>query len=659
MAPHLPETECRHRSRAGLRFLTVSGLLALSIWELNFIAWVGDDAAITLRTVLNFIHGQGPVFNVGERVQAFTHPLWFLLLSVGAYVHPSVIDVVIMLSMALSLLSMFLFSTYVCQSWRSAIVLGCILLTSKSYADFSASGLENPLCTTLLITFFLVARTSLKHHSERSVILLGFIASLLYLTRADLIVLIAPLTMYVLYAGHFSARKYFRIMALSSSPALLWTIFSIIYYGFPVPNTAFAKLGTGVGALESLAQGFKYFKQSFSVDPVTLLTISSGIIIGLFSSIPARSLALGAVLYCVYILRIGGDFMSGRFFSAPLIVSLIAISLHQRYFKLVGPPLALCGLLNIDTALLRQKTIVDFQYGIADERRYYWPGRNYRYLLSHHRSPDYRRLWRTFDPQKLRRINSICGGLGYRGLESGPAVHIVDSCGLADPLLARLPSRPNQRVGHWLRNVPTNYLISIVANQNHLIDDDVKDLYDKIRIVTRGDLFTWERWLAIYELNFGTTPNLSRWKTIYQKPYSDDASLSISIAQLPSDVQSFGSSLEIGSMIFGQELGPRVEIFLPERQLIEFIDIALDNNDRYRIEAFTENSFEPLFEFGPRDSQDSQPFIVAPDKPVNRALSNMVRYRRSLDGEKPVTNRIRVVALDGDGRFAIRHLKIN
>lgn len=44
-------------------------------------AWISDDAAITLRTALNFTHGYGPVFNIDERVQAYTHPLWFLLLS--------------------------------------------------------------------------------------------------------------------------------------------------------------------------------------------------------------------------------------------------------------------------------------------------------------------------------------------------------------------------------------------------------------------------------------------------------------------------------------------------------------------------------------------------------------------------------------------------
>ena len=47
-------------------------------------AWLSDDALITLRTVLNFTHGYGLTFNVAERVQTYTHPLWMLMLT-GAY----------------------------------------------------------------------------------------------------------------------------------------------------------------------------------------------------------------------------------------------------------------------------------------------------------------------------------------------------------------------------------------------------------------------------------------------------------------------------------------------------------------------------------------------------------------------------------------------
>lgn len=56
-------------------------LLALSVlaYVLVASAWQCDDAWITFRTARNAWQGQGLTWNPGERVQAFTHPLWLLL----------------------------------------------------------------------------------------------------------------------------------------------------------------------------------------------------------------------------------------------------------------------------------------------------------------------------------------------------------------------------------------------------------------------------------------------------------------------------------------------------------------------------------------------------------------------------------------------------
>ena len=43
-------------------------------------AWLCDDAYITYRSIDNFVSGYGPVWNSGERVQSYTHPLWFFVL---------------------------------------------------------------------------------------------------------------------------------------------------------------------------------------------------------------------------------------------------------------------------------------------------------------------------------------------------------------------------------------------------------------------------------------------------------------------------------------------------------------------------------------------------------------------------------------------------
>ena len=49
-------------------------------------AWLCDDAYITYRSIDNFVSGYGPVWNSGERVQSYTHPLWFFVLSAAYFI---------------------------------------------------------------------------------------------------------------------------------------------------------------------------------------------------------------------------------------------------------------------------------------------------------------------------------------------------------------------------------------------------------------------------------------------------------------------------------------------------------------------------------------------------------------------------------------------
>jgi len=45
-------------------------------------AWLNDDAYITFRTVDNFVNGYGLTWNVSERVEPYSNPLWMFLVSI-------------------------------------------------------------------------------------------------------------------------------------------------------------------------------------------------------------------------------------------------------------------------------------------------------------------------------------------------------------------------------------------------------------------------------------------------------------------------------------------------------------------------------------------------------------------------------------------------
>jgi len=115
-------------------------------------AWIGDDAAITLRSVLNFINGYGPTFNIDERVQAFTHPLWFLLISLVSLITGNVFVSTFLLSIAISLFVIWLLLTTIASNFQYGILAVTVLILSKAYIDFSTSGLENPLSHLLIVS---------------------------------------------------------------------------------------------------------------------------------------------------------------------------------------------------------------------------------------------------------------------------------------------------------------------------------------------------------------------------------------------------------------------------------------------------------------------------------------------------------------------------
>jgi hypothetical protein len=66
-----------------LSVLVVTVLFGWGAWQRR---WIGDDGLIVLRTVRNLLAGNGPVFNMGERVEVNTSTLWTYLLYLGGAV---------------------------------------------------------------------------------------------------------------------------------------------------------------------------------------------------------------------------------------------------------------------------------------------------------------------------------------------------------------------------------------------------------------------------------------------------------------------------------------------------------------------------------------------------------------------------------------------
>jgi arabinofuranosyltransferase len=487
-------------------------------------AWLNDDAYITFRTVDNFVNGYGLTWNPDERVQAYTHPLWMFLLA-GVYsLTQEVFYTSQWLSIGISTLTVLFIAGRIAPSPAAAVLTLLIFIFSKAFIDYSTSGLENPL-THLLLTIFLFVYFRLHRDESPRLFWLALLAALGLLNRLDTALFYFPPLLWVIWQSRH--QRPFIPLATGFLPLLFWEIFSIIYYGFPLPNTAYAKaVYAGIPTSDLARQGLLYLQNSLKWDPITLLVIAIALLLTLWQfsqslrnnsasdRLKSIAVALGILFYLLYVIKIGGDFMSGRFLTAPLLVAVILLLEANLRFRQAGwltaaLLLTILGLTSKEPALLNG---LDFgsrpqdednirDEDIADERLYYYP---FTGLLNPQRqSHPWQEQGQEIHDQGPPVLEH--GNIGFLGFHAGPHIHIVDRNGLADPLLARLPARDSQdwRIGHFRRNVPEGYTEGFFTGQNLIHPPELALYYDKLSTVIRGDLWTKARWLEIWRFNTG------------------------------------------------------------------------------------------------------------------------------------------------------------
>ena len=195
-------------------------------------AWMCDDAYITLRTVDNFVSGFGPRWNVAERVQTFTHPLWMFVLALPYYVTREAYFTPLVVSILVSLAAMWLLVTRIAVSSATAIIGASVLTFSRAFVEFSTSGLENPLTHLLLAIFFVLYWYPERAHRLTH---LWIVVSLIMVSRLDAGLLVLPAMLVRTYQVGW--RPGVKAVAIGVVPLVTWELFSIIYLAFR-PNTA-------------------------------------------------------------------------------------------------------------------------------------------------------------------------------------------------------------------------------------------------------------------------------------------------------------------------------------------------------------------------------------------------------------------------------------
>ena len=487
--------------------------------------WIAEDAYIVYRSIEQLFEGNGPVWNSHERVQVFTSALWYWLLCFTRVFFKDLYINTVVLSLVLWLGTVF--NLFRVLKNNAVLLLAVLLLSSSSsFFDYTSSGLENVLAFFLISLYLYYYISCFRDNLEiscirKNVIKALFVFGLIICTRHDLLLIILPSALYLFYYFYkiFSFKGWLIVSIFSLAPFTLWSIFSLIYYGFPFPNTAYAKLNTGVDKYALMIQSARYFCSSFKYDIITLVVIALSLLILFFSTskLYLKFLGLGILLNLLYIIKVGADYMQGRFLSYAFLISAFLICHFILQFKgklllitSVVIVLSYAIFLSKSSPLISPLSYENRQiaWGISDERGYYFSATSlFQYLIADEGNtfPNhiFTKKGQSFNVSVDKvQVHSIIGMAGY-ALNNDRV--IVDRCALSDPLLARLPSVGKWRIGHFYRKVPKGYLESIKFDQNVIKSPGVKKLYDQIKLITQSDdLFSIERIKAIINLNLSS-----------------------------------------------------------------------------------------------------------------------------------------------------------
>ncbi len=620
------------------------GLGLLLLLVLLRTAWVGDDAYITFRVVDNVIHGYGPVWNVVERVQAYTHPLWMWLMAALAFITRDVFYTSIFLSIVLTLATATVLAVKISRSPFAAIAGVALLIVSKAFVDYSTSGLENPLAHLLVAIFFWVYLD--PERDKPSLFWPAFWASLVMLTRFDLGALLLPPLAYLYFRR--PSWKAFGTLVLGLLPLVIWHLWSTWYYGFPFPNTGYAKLNTGISADPMVRQGVAYLENLLRRSPNSAMTILWTVIAVIWVRDKKYLAAVaGLILYGLYLVRIGGDFMTGRLLSVPFLVAVILVcrySLDRVRWAVLVPVMTIIALgvvyprspLWAGSSFGVGEETEDWDRGVSDERAGYF---QYTGLFSQragHSAPNHPWQQRGLQLRAAGDTVVVASGIGMLGYFAGPSVYIVDQHALTDPLLARLPAAdPNKwRIGHFERRIPVGYVETLKSDTNRIKDPSLAAFYDTLTLVTRGDLWSSERLRAIGRMNCGTYHYLL--SRFLERP---ERVVGYAEASRP---KATGMAYDCDDCFVLTPTGMTVQ--LDSMVHAKLVETSTDNNDNYE------------FIFLRRDIVIGR--LVKPSHWIAQGglVIDSINIPESI--RKPGYDVIEIVPRDGDGQYGVGHIRI-
>jgi arabinofuranosyltransferase len=483
---HLERGPC-HRARVGNWFLlglTVA-VFAVLAWDRR---WMSDDGLIVLRTVRQILAGNGPVFNVGERVESNTSTLWTYVLVAFGWIPGLRLEwlaVVLGLLCAIGGLLLALDGTRrLVSSSRPTLVApagALVLIALPPFRDFATSGLETGLITLWLgTTWWLLVR-----HARRTpacpVAVTALVIGLGVLVRPDLALFSVFAGIGLLVLEWRGWRRALLWMAAAATLPIAYQIFRMGYYGLLTPNTALVK-----EASDALwDRGWNYLTDLTSPYYLWIPLVLTALLaaLGLRRTRIDRAVAvvvgvplLSTVALTLYVVRVGGDFMHGRMLLPALFSLMLPVMVVRLTRATVVPLVALSVWAIVATGWLRtgytsSPGAWDENLGIADERAAYVDASDHAHPILAEDFDEFTTItgpikamlatgqepavlfqnkqgeWHRY-PTTTGRTVATFFNIGGPGMLLPLDMWVHDPIGLANPAAAHTTPYPNRRIGH-------------------------------------------------------------------------------------------------------------------------------------------------------------------------------------------------------------------
>ncbi len=347
-APTSPRDAARTPRRTGPIEWAIAALVLLAgIAHVHAMRLVFDDAFISFRYAAHLAHGQGLVYNAGERVEGYSNFLWTLVMALVIRLGGQPEWWSMVLGGAAAIGTLALVMTFAARRGTSPAFAGALLAASSCWATWATGGLETAWFTAFVTLGVLALMDALPPPSDlaaggavrgslRALLLSGAAIGLACVTRPDGPLIAASLAVALVVIARRGGLAWRHVAAWAGVVAILvlpHLAFRLAYYGRLFPNTAAVKnpglshVGAGLGYL---ATAVRDLHLELLLAPIAVALLLRTRARGLGTR-DAGLLAAAALPFAAYVALTGGDFMPQFRFVAPLLplVSLVAAAALQ------------------------------------------------------------------------------------------------------------------------------------------------------------------------------------------------------------------------------------------------------------------------------------------------------------------------------------------